>query len=323
MKSMLYRLLFSRFRSVSATRPALSCRSAGSCTLSALVGLALPAPGASRFWDGSVNGNFSTAGNWVGNVVPVAGDDLVFQAGVTQLLVTNNFSPNRAFNTLLFQGSNYFVRGNALLVTNGINSINPVGANHIDADVDVRALQPWEAQGALAVLEVNGDITLNANTLTVRANTGDFFFSGIISGTGSLVKTNVGTLRLDGLGHNTYAGFTRFDGGVLELDKFGLISVMPLVFSNFTAIPGDLTIGDGNGMVGTDVVRLLANDQIANTSDVTVRNSGLFDLNNNSDQIASLTMQGGAIDTGTGLLTLGGNVTGLGDAHQAIIDGNL
>lgn len=274
---------------------------------------------ASRFWDGSANGNFSTAANWVGGVAPVAGDDLVFQAGVTQLLVTNNFSPNRAFNSVLFQGSNYFVRGNAILVTNGISSINPAGANHIDADVDVRASQPWEASGALASIDVNGDITLNANTLTVRANTGDFFFSGIISGTGSLVKTNVGTLRMDGAGHNTYTGFTRFDGGVLELGKF---SIFPS-FTNFTAIPGDLTIGDGNGLVGTDVLRLLTDDQIANTSDVTVRNSGLFDLNNNSDQIASLTMRGGAIDTGTGLLTLGGNVTGLGDGNVATIDGNL
>jgi autotransporter-associated beta strand protein len=274
---------------------------------------------ASRFWDGSANGNFSTAANWVGGVAPVAGDDLVFQAGVTQLLVTNNFSPNRAWNSVLFQGSNYFVRGNAILVTNGVSSINPVGANHIDADVDVRASQPWEASGALASLDINGDINLNANTLTVRANTGDFFFSGIISGTGSLVKTNVGTLRLDGAGHNTYSGLTRFDGGVLELDKF---SIFPVV-TNFTAIPGDLTIGDGNGLVGTDVLRLLADDQIADTSDVTVKNSGLFDLNDRDDRIASLTMQGGAIDTGTGLLTLGGNVTGLGDGNVATIDGNL
>jgi len=281
---------------------------------------ALPsAHGASRFWDGSVNGNFGAAGNWVGNVAPTNGDDIVFQTGIAQLLVTNDFSPNRPFNSILFQGSNYFVRGNALLVTNGISSINPVGANHVDADVQVRASQAWEAQGALASIDVNGDINLNANTLTVRAATGDFFFSGIISGTGSLVKTNVGTLRLDGSGHNTFTGLTRFDGGVLELNKFAIIPV----FTNFTAIPGDLTVGDGNGLVGTDVLRLLTDDQIANISDVTVKNSGLFNLNNQSDQIASLTMQGGEIDTGTGLLTLGGNVTGLGDANVATIDGNL
>ena len=94
------------------------------------------------------NGNFNVSGNWLPGGVPAAGDDLVFQTGVTQLLVTNDFSPNRAFNSLLFQGSNYFVRGNAILVTNGINSINPVGPNHIDADVDVRASQPGRHRAA-------------------------------------------------------------------------------------------------------------------------------------------------------------------------------
>lgn len=233
--------------------------------------------------------------------------------------MTNDFSPNRAFTSILFQGSNYFVRGNAILVTNGINSINPVGPNTIDADVDVRASQPWEASGSLAVLDINGDINLNANTLIVRANTGDFFFSGVVSGTGNLVKTNVGTLRLDGSGHNTYSGFTRFDGGVLELSKF---AVFPS-FTNFTAIPGDLIIGDGNGLVGTDVLRLLSDDQITDTSDVTVRNSGLFDLNDNSDRIGSLTMEGGTVDSGTGTLFLGGNLTTMDDLNSATINGNL
>jgi autotransporter-associated beta strand protein len=285
-----------------------------------LASLASPsANAASRFWDGSANGNFSAAANWVGGVAPVAGDDLVLQSGVTRLLVTNDFSPNRAFNSVLFQGSNYFVRGNALLVTNGISSINPVGPNHIDADVDARASQAWEAQGSLASLDINGDINLNANTLTVRANTGDFFFSGIVHGAGNLVKTNVGTLRLDGAGHNTYAGFTRLDGGVLELDKF---SIFPTL-TNFTAIPGDLTIGDGNGLVATDFLRLLADEQIADTSDVTVRNSGVFDLNDHDERIGTLTLQGGTVDSGAGTLFLGGNVSTMSDGNTALINGHL
>jgi autotransporter-associated beta strand protein len=283
------------------------------------LGLAWPTRGAVRFWEGDINGNLSTPGNWVGSVAPVAGDDLIFQPGVPRLLVTNDFSPNRAFNSITFQGSNYFLRGNAILLTNGILTLNAGGTNHVDADVTVRASQPWEAQGPLSVLDVNGDIALGANTLTVRANTGDFFFSGVITGTGNLVKTNVGTLRMDGSGHNTYSGFTRMDGGVLELNKF---SVVPVV-TNFTAIPGALTIGDGNGLVGTDVLRLLRDDQIADTSDLTVRNSGLFDLNDNTDRIGSLTMQGGTVDSGTGALILGGNITTFDDDNTAFINGNL
>ena len=44
--------------------------------------------------------------------------------------------------------------------------------------------------------------TLNTNTLTVRANTGDFVFNGAVGGTGNLVKTNVGTLRMQGIEAN-------------------------------------------------------------------------------------------------------------------------
>jgi len=273
-----------------------------------------------KLWTGGANGNFNSSFNWSPSGVPVAGDDLVFQPNnlVTQLLVTNDFSPNRAFNSITFQGSNYFVRGNTLLLTNGITAVNTVGANHIDADVEVRASQNWEGTGSLGLLDVNGDINLNTNTLTVRANTADFFFSGVISGTGNLVKTNVGTLRMDGIGHNTYSGFTRFDGGVLELDKFSTVPA-----SNYVAIPGDFTVGDGNGLVGTDVLRLFADDQIADTADVTVKNSGIFDLNDHSDRIGSLTMQGGTIDSGTGTLILGGNLTTISDPNTAVISGHL
>src|SRR5438445_1449845 len=186
-----------------------------------LTTLARPTQAGTKIWTGAANGNFNNNGNWTGGT-PVAGDDLFFPNTATQLLVTNDFSPNRAFNSLFFQGTNYFVRGNPILVTNGITSDNTQFANTIDADVDVRGSQFWTCLGVLAVLDINGDINLNANTLTVRANTGDFFFSGIVSGSGNLVKTNVGTLRMDGSGHNTYSGFTRFDGGVLELNKFAI-----------------------------------------------------------------------------------------------------
>ena len=298
---------------LSTARPIYSRRAALFATLLVFTWVLLSSARAgNKFWTGAGNGNFNNAGNWSGGT-PVAGDDLIFQTTATRFVVTNDFSPNRAFNSLFFQGTNYFVRGNQILVTNGISSNNSGGANTIDADVDVRGSQFWEATGPTASLDINGDINLNANTLTVRANTGDFSFSGIVSGTGNLVKTNVGTLRLDGSGTNTYSGFTRFDGGVLDLAKS----------AGVTAIPGDLTIGDGNGLVGTDVLRLFADEQIANTADVTVKNSGTMNLQGNDEHIASLTMQGGTIDTGTGKLFLGGNLTTLSDTHTATINGHL
>src|SRR5258708_36695765 len=92
---------------------------------------ALSAHAGTKFWTGAVNGNFSNSGNWVGGT-PVAGDDLIFQNTATQLLVTNDFSPNRAFNSLFFQGTSYFLRGNPFLATNGITSNNTEGETPTD-----------------------------------------------------------------------------------------------------------------------------------------------------------------------------------------------
>src|SRR3954468_22668760 len=74
-----------------------------------------------KLWTGNVNGSFTTSGNWSPSGAPAAGDDLIFQPNnlVARLLVTNDFSPNRAFASIAFQGSNYFLRGNPIILTNG------------------------------------------------------------------------------------------------------------------------------------------------------------------------------------------------------------
>src|SRR6185436_927927 len=129
--------------------------------------------------------------------------------------------------------------------------------------------------------------------------------SALISGTGAegLIKAGAGTLQISGGASNTYTGATAVNSGVLELAKT----------AGFNAVPGVLTIGDDDGTASNDVVRLLANNQIVNTSAVTVTSSGLLDLNGFSDTIATLSMKsgtasGGNVATAAGTLTLGGNV---------------
>src|SRR4029077_3486386 len=57
-----------------------------------------------------------------------------------------------------------------------------------------------------------GNITLNANTLTVN-EAGTTTYSGAISGTGGLIKQGAGALTLAGA--NTYSGQTRVNAGTL------------------------------------------------------------------------------------------------------------
>src|SRR5262245_31599790 len=104
---------------------------------------------ATKTWDGSSSGNWATAANWSGDTLPVAGDDLVFPGGVTRLMMTNNFSPNRAFNSLTFLGTNYFLRGSPIILTNGIRvgtlgntQVSP-NLNTIEADIQLQAAETF------------------------------------------------------------------------------------------------------------------------------------------------------------------------------------
>ena len=153
-----------------------------------------------------------------------------------------------------------------------------------------------------------GDITLNGNQ-TIQSVIGVLTLSGAISGTADLTFDG-GTIRLEGSDANTYVGSTRVSKGVLELNK----SV------NRNAIPGDLRIG---GFVAITTVRYLQGFQLPSVTDVSVLFNALLDLNGFQDTIGSLQLTGGRVETGVGILRLGGDITANGSSVTAEINGNL
>jgi outer membrane autotransporter protein len=70
-------------------------------------------------------------------------------------------------------------------------------------------------------LSGSGRVTLGAATLTAGGDNSDTTFGGVISGTGSLVKTGTGTMTLSG--SNTYSGGTTIAGGTLRLANNGAL----------------------------------------------------------------------------------------------------
>ena len=71
-------------------------------------------------WDGGPDGggvsadnHWTTATNWVGDVAPHAGDDLVFPTGAKQLTATNDFAAGTAFNSLALNVG-YTLAGNGI-----------------------------------------------------------------------------------------------------------------------------------------------------------------------------------------------------------------
>ncbi len=132
------------------------------------------------------------------------------------------------------------------------------------------------------------------------SNDSDLTISGTISGTAGLVKSDLGTLQLSGTSANTNSGtFQVADGTVLLNKTAGL---------NATGT-GNVIVGDGVGAAGSATLRLLASNQISDTSRVTVFGDGKFEVNGLTETIGSFAGTG-RIDTGTGgTLIAGGDNT--------------
>jgi fibronectin-binding autotransporter adhesin len=139
-----------------------------------------------------------------------------------------------------------------------------------------------------------GDIVLNTNLAIFTSSNALLTLSGRISGSGGVIKTGPGPLRFSGTSTNTYAGATTVRG-TLELAKSGGV----------TALPGDVSIGDGSQNPNRDVVRCFTEFQISSSSDVLIDTSGLLDLNNHQASVGSIS-GGGNIIIGNGPLAVVG-----------------
>lgn len=265
-------------------------------------GFTLNAQAAIRVWTGSgANANWSTPANWGGTPI-AAGDDLVFPSEAMQLDNTNDLPPDTEFNSITFSGSGYTIHGNALSLSGatGITAQNASGMNILDLSIKLGAAQTFECAQADAALIVNGDVDLQDYSLTNNA-TGAIQLAGIVSGTGSFFKIGPGTLTLGGSSDNTFSGPVEVQEGVLELGKTSASALRD---------NASLTAGDSVGDAGTDVVRYVASgNQIDSSVALTVTGSGLVDLNGFNDGLGHVTMIGGDIETGAGVLDLIGPLT--------------
>lgn len=359
----------------------------------------------------------------MGDVAPLAGDDLVFPAGAARLSHSNNFAGGTVFHSILFTGTNYIVAGNSLTLTAGISNQPPPGgvntfgcpltigaaqniacsnttslnltgqidlndqtatfiggggifataaikgagvlvlagqaqvvlsaANTFNAPMtvsngtltishnaalgsassdttvgsgaslfvlnDITVAEPLNLSGTLRNVQgtnsMTGQITLSSTNATVLVQTNTALtLSGVIGGTGGFSKSGDGWLTLAGTGNNTYAGTTTVAQGTLLLGKT----------AGLNAIPAALVVGDNAGGFLADVLLLAADDQIADSAPVTVNTSGYFNANSHNDTIGPLMIDGGFLNTGSGVLGLTTNVTSNASTTQSgTIQGKL
>src|SRR2546421_668675 len=257
-------------------------------------------------WAGAspTNKNWSNGANWVGGTAPTPGSntDLVFPASPSSFTSVDDFTgSNNNFLGIEFQAGGYTISGTGApnpLAISGIINGNASGTNTIDATLPLNTGSNCSAQTG-ATFNIQGAVDLKGQDLNLNgARTGfttsadgggTINLSGAISDSvgGSMVFVSPGGLvKFTGSTSNTYSGATNVLGGTLQLQKSGGMGAL-------TAVPGPLIIGDGSGGAGADVVRLLAFDEIANTSNVTVSSTGFFYLNKFYEIINSLVLTSG------------------------------
>ncbi len=215
--------------------------------------------------------------------VPSAGEDLVFPAGVSQLTAANDLAGGQTYNSITIAASGYQLIGNQINLTAGITASYTSGTS-LD----------------------NMNTTLGGGTISVGTGA-ELDLGGAFSGTPGLDLTGGGTLAMVGAVGNSYLGTTTVDSGSTLLLEKTLSAI---------AIPGALTINNG-------LVQDQAGSQFAVGFPVAVNSPGTLDLNNFSESIGSLSLTGGAVTTGTGVLTLNGNITSNTATSMASVSGNL
>lgn len=215
--------------------------------------------------------------------------------------------------TLLLDGKldlNGHEEGFANLVMSGGSQVT-TGANVLTLSGDVTA-----SNAGLLAAGLFGTVSLTSgqHNVTVNGVNSTLIIDGKITGAGGIAKAGDGELSLKGTVTNDYAGLTTVTGGLLELAHT----------AGFSAIPHNLLVVPAAGSAAT--VRHTANAQIDDAADVLVGGGGTLDLNGKSEFIKGLVLggaTGGAVTTGAGTLTLGGNVSTLAAPTTSTISGNL
>lgn len=154
----------------------------------------------------------------------------------------------------------------------------------------------------------NNQLQLNAGGVSVGVDAGAALSLGGAVNGGTLTKVGDGTL--------TFSGGTAYNASGLVVNA-GTVILGRTANSNF--VGSTVTVNDG-------VLRLAANQQIADFQTVTVNAPGVFDLDGRNETITALVLGGGAVTTGAGTLTFINSatpVTSTASATTASISGSI
>ncbi len=190
----------------------------------AMLAVALPAYAETNHtWTGlGSTSNWSDAANWTGGL-PSDGDGLTF-SGTTQQ--TNYNDLLTSVGTVVISESGFNLSGNAITL-NG--TFGNTGNNAWGIPLTLTAEGKF-FESYIGTLTLSGNITNAGNTVTLKANyaigaDGPIVVSGIVSGSGGLIKDGSGTVTLTR--DNTYSGKNTLTQGFLAVSKDSNLGTVP------------------------------------------------------------------------------------------------
>ena len=154
--------------------------------LIALLLFAAQAHAATRTWNGNgTDNNWTTSANW--DVLPIAGDDLVFPTVGTRLSPNNNFAALTSFASITVSGSGYTIGGNSVTLTGSLQGTLTSGSSAVGLVVAGGAVPGVKMNGVGGTLVLSGTntftggVTIQAGTLSGNTSTNVFGTAGNIT----------------------------------------------------------------------------------------------------------------------------------------------
>ncbi len=183
-------------------------------------------------WDGGGgDNNWTTAANWVGDVAPVAGDSLIFDAtGVAARPTANNdLTLGTSFGSITISAAGYTITGNSLSLTTGLT------ADTYSTGTSTVSL----------IIGGAGSVTMSGTGTAILTLSGVNTFTGgltIESGTVTAMTSNKALGGATGTGTVTIGYTSGSANATLLVGTTGLNYANPIVLATGTI--GTLTVGN-------------------------------------------------------------------------------
>ena len=258
----------------------------------------------------SDRGKMSAALSWVDAVAPTVGDTVVFPATANYQTINNDI-PLLNLIKVIFNGEvsttsskSFEITGEDITITEGIDAVmTGNGGDHsVETNVLLGGNATFKTSGS-NTLSIGGDATtlsLGTYDLTLDASGGSISLLGDITGSGKIIKSGTGKVKLLATPGAGYAGSFEVSAGELSVDEtFGSGNI---VISGGT-LKGSGTVGDVT--MSSGAIAPGNSPGCLNTSDLALT-GGQYDVEVSGTTISSCQFDNLAV---TGSVNLGSATT--------------